>query len=138
MPRRSAPPSAEPENFNMTPMIDVVFQLLIFFMLATQMAAQQTEALKIPPASMAKDVKAPDELLVNVTAEGRVRVGGRTFSDEALESLFEGRRHLSKGLGYPVLVRADRSTNFEHVQKVLLIASAHGAVSRVHLAATKE
>ena len=137
--RRAPPPDVEQDGFDMTPMIDCTFQLIIFFMLVTDMASLRTEALTLPAASRVIDAKNDDDLVVNVLADGKVKVDGRILKDEALESIFERRRpKAERGMGYPVVLRADRSTPFEHVQKVMMIATTHGAVTRIQFCAKKE
>jgi biopolymer transport protein ExbD len=60
------------QEFNMTPMIDVTFQLIIFFILAGQMASQDIQAL-IPPKpfhSQASDALVPAQrVIVNIVSE---------------------------------------------------------------------
>ncbi len=134
--RRPPPQEIVPETANMTPMVDVTFQLIIFFMLVTDISSRQIEALTLPSASRAVAVD-EYEIAVNVAPDGRIRIGGRTFSDEALESFFEslaGRR----GQGPPLLIRADRSTPFEHVQKVLMIGAGRCGLTRVDMGARTE
>ena len=135
--RRTRPPEVEQDGFDMTPMIDCTFQLIIFFMLVTDMASVQTEKMTLPMARTV-DPKEPG-LVVNVLPEGSIRIDGRTVKDETLESIFEGRRaKAERGSGYPVILRADRSTPFEHVQKVMMVATLHGAVTRIQFCARKE
>ena len=135
--RRTLPDELEPESFTMTPMIDIVFQLIIFFMLVTEMSDRQIEDLTIPAASMAVRVK-ERELVLNIMKDGRVRIQGRTFSDTALEDLFEVRKLNPRHANMPLLIRADRSVPFEKVQKVMMIASTHGQVTRLNFGARKE
>jgi biopolymer transport protein ExbD len=136
--RRAPPEDVEPTGFNMTPMIDCTFQLIIFFMLVTDMSRVQTEDLTLPSASKAR-LTEEAALVVNVMPDGKIRIAGRTFPDASLEGLFESRRAgAERGMGMPVLIRADRSTPFEHVQKVLMIASHHGAVTRIQFGAKQE
>ena len=117
----------------MAPLIDITFQLIVFFMLVSDMSARQSEDLHLPNASMAR-VTAGPETVVNVLADGRVKIGGRTHSDGALEALFESQ----KGKDLPVLIRADRSAPFESIQKIMMIASDRGNVERLRFAAIKE
>ena len=58
-------------GFNMTPMIDIVFQLIIFLMLATDFANTQMERVYLPKADAAAADDHPDEkrLMVNVAHE---------------------------------------------------------------------
>lgn len=146
----------EPEGFNMTPMIDITFQLIIFFMLVTDMSKQQTTPLKLPLATKAIKEKLDDLdlLLINVKDDGKMYINGQVFfkppSDwsqydaKLLESLFERRRAMTKYqeepgndmfAKYPVMVRADRSTNWQWVQMILAIATDRGGVTKVQLGA---
>src|SRR5262245_4968823 len=101
--RRRTPEEIQTPGFDMTPMIDATFQLLLFFMLVTDMA--KPESLRPPPASKAILDKVPeDQVVVSVMPDGKVKVAGRTLSDSALEQLFAGRRaKAERGMGYPVV-----------------------------------
>jgi biopolymer transport protein ExbD len=137
--RRHAPPEElSPGGFDMTPMIDVTFQLIIFFMLVMDMSSQRFETLRLPSASAAHVGADPIELVVNLMADGRARIQGKSFSDDALDALFAGRRPRNASADFPVLIRADRSTPFEAVQKVMMSAQFHGAVTRVRFGARRE
>lgn len=64
---RSKPPSAQVE-VNMTPMIDVVFNLIIFFMIITDMTQKDLEYLVLPKANMAEEDPGEDKerIIVNI------------------------------------------------------------------------
>ena len=130
---RRLPEPPATEKFNMTPMIDIVFQLIIFFMLVMDMSSRRNEDLVLPSASTAGNHPDPREIHVNVTAEGKVRISGRTFTDGALDALLRERAP-----GTAVLIRADRSTDFEHVQKILMMAADPEHAAPVRFAARKE
>ena len=158
MGRRRAPiEEMQPEGCDMTPMIDMVFQLIIFFILVTDMSKAQIERLTLPIANKAIKEKQEDStiLVLNVMGDGVIKINGKTFSNpkkgdddgKRLEDLFETRRQnkqyqevagRSEWVKYPLLIRADRSTSFEHIQKILMIATHHGGVTRVQLGAKQE
>ena len=117
----------------MTPMIDIVFQLIVFFMLVSDMSVKQTEPVTLPTASAAI-LSRERETVINVLPDGRVKIGGRTHGDGALEAFFEQRAQADR----PLLIRADRSAPFESIQKVMMIASARGQVTRLRFAAIQE
>jgi biopolymer transport protein ExbD len=109
---------ADPE-FSMAPMIDVVFQLLIFFMLATtyQKSERQLD-VDLPSAeSGVKSTSVSQEILVDILRDGRVFVGGREVERAslvaALSAAASGRDKT------PVTVRGDRNTTHEVVVAVL-------------------
>ncbi len=157
MARRKIPEDIAQEGINMTPMIDIVFQLIIFFMLVMDMSKAQLEVLALPSASKAVKEKFEDTtlLVINVMKDGAIRINGKTYynpkkdgdENRRLEDLFESRRQnklyqevpgKAEWVKYPMLVRCDRSTPFEHLQKILMIATHHGGVTRVQLGAKQE
>ena len=75
MPLKVAP--LEEPQLNLTPMIDVVFNLLIFFMLGTHFADLEREFdVQLPQVAAAQPLTGqPDEIAVNVFADGRILVG---------------------------------------------------------------
>lgn len=149
----------EPEGFVMTPMIDVVFQLLIFFLLVTDMARAQLENLTLPKASKAIKLKLEDEstLILNVLPDGTIKIQGKILfrpnpmnpaeeDSKKLGDLFEARRQQTRyqavagkddWVNYPVVIRADRSTPFQYIQLILMVASMHGGVTQIQLGAQK-
>jgi biopolymer transport protein ExbD len=115
--------SAEP---NLTPILDMVFQLITFFMLVINFKAAAMDLdLKLPVVGSARpiDTQGQEDLLVlNVNAQGQLRVYGQTIDDvtsyvkkEAQASLELGRQsnpQLKPGEELPttVVIRADKST----------------------------
>ena len=79
-------PQSEDMSLNLAPMIDVVFLLLIFFMVATTFAEQEKELGLDLPAAESGDVPADavDEIVVNILADGTVRIGGQDYDSDAL------------------------------------------------------
>jgi len=70
----------------MTPMIDIVFLLIIFFMTVTQVSKLNKEQLELPKLKGTEDQK-PSVLTVNVTETGDILVSGRKFSAGEFVSL---------------------------------------------------
>jgi biopolymer transport protein ExbD len=157
MKRAAKLPDIELSEPPITPFIDVVFQLLIFFMLTLQFSDVVVERLQLPDAKDLKTRKTdPDLLIINIARDGTVKVGGRTFFDPArslpapqeyskIEEMFNARRFSGKysktpgaPVDYYILIRADRSTDFEHVQRLLMAATSYGGVTKVMFAAAKE
>ena len=81
--------SSEGEGMNLTPLIDVVFLLLIFFLIATRFDQQEKElSIRIPDVYKARPVSAgPQEVVVNITSEGDYVVMGETLSEPQLRKL---------------------------------------------------
>jgi biopolymer transport protein ExbD len=137
--RAPSPEAPEQEGFDMTPMIDCTFQLIIFFMITTDMSRVRTDPVELPAATRAALVRNADDLFLTLHPDGSIRVDGRSLGDAALEAFFERRRpRAESGMGYPVVLWADRNTPFEHVQKVLAMAGSRGTATRIQFAARME
>ena len=129
---RKAPEVVENVGFSMTPMIDIVFQLIIFFMLITDMTQSDIERLTPPVAKKAEETgkDVPKRLLVNVTEEGTFKMRGQTLPLARLRDRIaeHGRRHTpARGQAASdatVMIRADGRAAYEHVQKVLQICGS--------------
>jgi biopolymer transport protein ExbD len=109
-------------GFNMTPMIDVVFQLIIFFLLSSHLAKQEKEVpLPLPAAASGKAEAADDRprLTVNVLADGTLLVANRMVTAEDLTPLLRERR-AAHGEALEVRIRGDRGVLYGRVEPVLL------------------
>jgi biopolymer transport protein ExbD len=106
----------------MTPMIDVVFQLIIFFLLSSHLAKQEQQ-LPLPlPAAVSGRAEAADarpRLAVNVLANGTLVVANRPISPDDLVSLLRERR-AAHGDELEVRIRGDRNVLYSRVEPVLL------------------
>ena len=119
----------EPDNgtsIELTPMIDMVFLLLIFFLVATTF--QQTERemqIALGGASSAGPISAAlRELIVNVDEDGGIIVSGTPMSPEDLRTLIE--EAVAGNPEQKVTVRGDRNTAYENVVTVLDICKGSG------------
>jgi biopolymer transport protein ExbD len=102
-------------TLNLTPMIDVVFLLIIFFMVATSFTEMERDIeLELPEVAAASALTAaPKQRVVTVEAEGTIRLDGEPLS------LAELTRRLSASrVEYPalsVVIRGDAACAFQHV-----------------------
>ncbi|MEO1130209.1 MAG: biopolymer transporter ExbD [Planctomycetota bacterium] len=134
---------------NMTPMIDIVFLLIIFFLLVAQISRHRSLEMELPRLLDAVAAELGDEAvaIVNVVPADRAnalggdyRLGSDTFrqSDDGLASL--GDTIAATAARQPellVLVRAARTENYARVYPALR-AVADAGVSRVHLVTVSE
>ena len=96
---------------NLTPMLDMVFNLLLFFLAATTFAREEVEMnLKLPQARSGSEGKGGHQLTVNVFADGHLVVDGRAVTFEALRQKLEAAAQRDKEQS--VLVRGDRQAQF--------------------------
>mgnify|MGYP005834118263 CR=1 FL=1 len=135
-PRHVAQPGL---GFNMTPMIDVVFQLIIFFLVSSHLAQQEVQ-LELDLPAAATGVRPAEEnlrrVVVNVLPEadgrGRIEVAGARLDREGLERTiaYESRRH---GGRIEVRIRCDRQAAYREVEPVM-VACARSGVWKVTFA----
>lgn len=106
-------------GFQMAPMIDVVFLLLIFFMVASIYAQWETKLdITVPTAQTGKqNTRSPGEIIINLDAEGRIFINSQEMTPEELQTLLS--RIAITFKGHPIIIRADRTTDYEVVIQVL-------------------
>jgi biopolymer transport protein ExbD len=137
-------------GFNMTPMIDVVFLLIIFFLVSSHLARQEVQMkLDLPDAGTGQR---PDEdehvrrIVVNVLPEpragGQVMVGGRAMRAGELGPLIEYERDQAREApGGPtdleVRIRTDRRAPYRLVEPIM-VACADARVWRVTFAVVEK
>jgi biopolymer transport protein ExbD len=102
--------------FDLTPMIDCVFQLLIFFLVATKFAEEERELdVVLPEASEAQPITVrPREMFINVDQDGRYFVTGKLISIKELEQVLQVVRTNNPGRA-SVIIRADERCHWKHV-----------------------
>ena len=112
-------------SINLTPLIDVVFLLLIFFMVSTSFSELTQLTVNLPEADGAR---ATDEigLVVVIDSAGNVTVGGDPVLNEA-EGLYRALEAAANGnFDVPVTLSADAMTPHQYVVMVLDVASLLG------------
>jgi biopolymer transport protein ExbD len=109
---------AEPE-FSMAPLIDIVFQLLIFFMVATTYTQQEKDlTIELPSAQTAQAAdKPPEEIVINISRDGRVSLAGHEVQHGDLVGALVEASH--RRTQVPVTIRGDRLVHHEDVVAVL-------------------
>ena len=108
-------------DINLTPLIDVVFLLLIFFMVSTTFKDDARLRINLPEADgQTVSAAEPEMLEIVIDRAGRFYVDDRAVTDRALETL---KRAMTDALGehktLPVLVKADAETPHQAVMRVL-------------------
>ena len=129
---------AEP---NLTPLLDMVFQLITFFMLVINFkTAAMDLSLRLPVVGSARPIEsqAGDLLVLNIDKEGTLKVYNKPVQDipgyiknEAQASLLAARRTNPKiqaddPLPTTVVVRADKETPFKLLNKVISSCKENG------------
>ncbi|MDX1964428.1 MAG: biopolymer transporter ExbD [Pirellulales bacterium] len=107
-------------GIDMTPMIDVMFQLLIFFIVATKLDESEHELkVQLPSASEAKPLTSkPEELLVSIDKNGNFLINNRGVPLETLEQSL-ARASLDNPGRQLVRIRADQDAAHKFVVAVM-------------------
>ena len=127
-------------ELNLTPMIDVVFNLLIFFLLgATFLTNERDEReleLRLPTVREAEPLtEAPEEITVAILADGRIDLQGEMVSlAELVRRLVSARANYAD---QAVAVRGDADVRYERVAKVVSACKEAG-IGHVDLVAVGE
>jgi biopolymer transport protein ExbD len=133
----------EKAEMDMTPMIDIVFNLLIFFMVVSDLTQKDLANLTLPLAYMAqedKDDDPDDRVILNVDDQGQLLYKSKPINLDELKTILENqkkyynaRKAAEGGSGYEelpgggkasklyVLLRADKNTPWQHVQWLMTI-----------------
>jgi len=125
-------PKEEGVELNLTPVIDMVFLLLIFFLVATKYADIERDVRVRPPGSRhARPITAmPEELVINVTRDGRFLVAGRERDPGAIDALLE--RATKQNPHQAVVIRGDRAAVLNAAVIILDLCEKHN-VERTYL-----
>jgi len=123
--------SEESVQMNLTPMIDVVFQLLVFFMVATTFLDPERELdVDLPEATTGDVVEERlDEIVINVLRDGGFVLGGEPVDRERLSQSLA--RAAERNPETPVTIRGDRLV---HHESIVTVMDACGAAGLFNLA----
>jgi len=113
---------------DLTPLIDVVFLLLIFFMVSTTFTRESHLQVELPEAS--GEPVSPSEVRqidVVINAEGQYILNDRTLVNNRRETLQRGVRELAEGeTDLPFIITADARTPHEYVVRAMDVAGRLG------------
>jgi biopolymer transport protein ExbD len=115
-------------NFNMTPMIDVVFLLIIFFLVSSHLARQEVQMpLPLPTASSGERPveTAVRRVTINVLSDGRLMFAGKPVEVEQLPERLAVARS-EAGADLEIRIRSDRTVAYQHVEPILLACARTG------------
>jgi biopolymer transport protein ExbD len=108
------------DALNLTPLIDVVFLLLIFFLVATRFAQDDRELpVQLPSAASAVPMTMePNELVVNVDASGDYMVRGERTSLQRIEGILT-QAVANNPVNQMVIIRGDKNVAFQSIVAVM-------------------
>ncbi|MCH2060464.1 MAG: biopolymer transporter ExbD [Verrucomicrobiales bacterium] len=125
--KRKAIGKDEVVSFQITPMIDMTFLLLIFFMVTSKLSKEQVKMdVNLPTASASR---IPDDLsnrdVINVDKDGNFYIANTMASPEQLKQHLEERFKAAPPL--KIYYRADKGTPYEVTEKFMKLAAEAGA-----------
>ena len=103
-------------SINLTPLIDVVFLLLIFFMVTTTFTRETRLQVNLPEAEAETQPTQSERLEIVVSRDGSFALNGQTLVNGKFETLLRGLELESKGnLTLPVIIVADSEATHQSV-----------------------
>ncbi|MBK5932199.1 hypothetical protein CCR82_17085 [Halochromatium salexigens] len=123
-------PSARRRTIGLTPLIDVVFILLLFFMLASSLTRLNAVPLEVPSVS-SEGTGQPQSLLLRIQADGSLDLNGDALPRSGLAAALRAWQARSPTLG--VVVQPDDSVDLQQLLRVFdALAAAGVPVLRLH------
>ena len=121
----------EEVSVNLTPLIDVVFLLLIFFMVSTTFTRETQLSIDLPEAS-GQPRETPDvQIEILIDEQGQYRVNGRGLVDQRIRTLQAAIYKISSGdTTIPMIISADADSSHQSVVRAM---DAAGKMGFVHL-----
>jgi len=119
-------------QIDIAPLIDVIFQLLIFFMLSSSFTFQSGINVKLPKA-VTSDIIKEENLIVTITSENIIYLNG------AVTTLKELKRRLSQPniKDHPLLIKADRRASVGRIVDIWDLCRNLG-IERINIATNQE
>ena len=115
-------------QLDMTPMIDVVFELIIFFVVTLTQCQAKDETIKLEDGrhgiELTPEELPPSHMVVDVARTGRISMGDITMPPEQVGQRVKERKR--KFGEFPVLIRADYRARPEAVARVMNACTANG------------
>ncbi|MFM1996719.1 MAG: hypothetical protein RLZZ111_1106 [Planctomycetota bacterium] len=132
MPKRASDPSST--DIDMTPMIDMTFQLITFFMFVMNFSeAEQDDRIQLPLSQLAKPVDGPVEkpITLQLTSKGSVIYAGELIGLQDVGGFLDREKSVMIDAGREptaatVIVRADGSSKTGDVQEIIKICQEKG------------
>ena len=117
-------------GFQIAPMVDVVFVLMLFFMAsAGQQVTENDLNISLPSGAPSKEKPEKTPILIDISADGEVKMNGEKYGND--KSLIKLRDFLKGAIEQfggedPVIIRPEPQTRHERIIDVLNAAAAAG------------
>lgn len=124
---RLSPQKPEEPDVNLTPMIDVVFLLLLFFMVSTSFIRESSLKVDLPEATgqALAEQETPIDIVIN--AEGDFSINDISLFDNSREALAKALKDIAGNNKDPhVIISADAETDYQNIVTAMDIAQQLG------------
>lgn len=101
------------EQIDIAPLVDVIFQLLIFFMLSSSFTFQSGINVKLPKA-VTSDVIKVENVIITITNENVIYINGRVSTMKELQTELENTKNKDR----PILIKSDRRASMGRIVEV--------------------
>lgn len=117
----------EPAAIDLTPLIDMVFLLLIFFLVSTTFTREREMTVELPEATAEAADESTERLEVEISADGEYAVNAQRLVNRDSETLSKAIKDLSKGdTKLPLIITADAKTPHQAVVTAMDVAGQLG------------
>lgn len=117
----------EPAEINLTPLIDVVFLLLIFFVVSTTFTSKRELTLELPEATAEAAVEATVQVEIEISADGEYAVNAQRLVNRSGDTLRKALADASRGnTKLPLIINADANTPHQAVVTAMDVAGQMG------------
>jgi biopolymer transport protein ExbD len=126
------PDTSDADGPNLTPVIDIVFLLLIFFLVAARYDKEEEEReleIELPQVAAGQPLASTGDLVVNITSDGRYRVVGKELNAEQLSQAIKTAK--ARNPHRSVLIAGDKESALKHTALIKGICYKEGMKSRV-------
>ena len=126
----------EEVNINLTPLIDVVFLLLIFFMVSTTFDTTSQLKIKLPEASQDEAIKPKQPLYLVINMEGKFFLNSRELSSQKSEALSLALQRVLDGSDRPIVIQSDAESPVQSLVTAMDVVARLG-LTQVSIATTR-
>jgi len=124
-------PKKDDVAVDMAPMIDMVFLLLIFFMVASVVTEMNKVEVKLPEAKHAKvPEETKDRMMLSVDADNQIYVNTTPVDIKELKELITQELDLNENLR--IMIRADARVEYETNKKIMMACAEVGATDLIY------
>ncbi len=126
----------EDVNINLTPLIDVVFLLLIFFMVSTTFDTTSQLKINLPEASQNQSVVPPQKLNLMIDAKGNFFLNSRELTNNKSATLKAALERTMDGNKLPIVIQSDADSPVQSLVTAMDVVGQLG-LSQVSIATTR-